>query len=284
MSEIDEIFGDEKTPDKKSFNKDDWIAKKAQDRENAYGMLEEATNDLSSPEKLTQYLSVQSRFDRYSVSNAILVAHQKPEAKKLGDYNYWKKQNVYIQKGEKAITILEPGEYTKQSGEKGLSYNAKKVFDISQTDAEIKPERSKSVDDKKLIKALLKSTDTEVLISDSLPEDVNAQYNGKDNVIYIRQGMEGSEIFRNLAREIAVARFDKSDMPKEEKAISVFCVTFILCKRNGIEPPPCNVKSELFTDKNPKDIRALLSKTRDEANTISAVMEKTLSPKNREAR
>ena len=273
-----------KNTEKPSYDKEEWKEKKAQEREKAYGMLEEATAALSSPEKLTQYLSIQSRFDRYSVSNAILVAHQKPDAVKLGDYNYWKKQDVYIQKGEKGITILEPYEYTKQGGEKGLSYNAKKVFDISQTDAQVKPERSRGVDDKKLIKALIKSVNTQVEISDSLPTEINARYSRADNKIYIRQGLEGSEIFRSLAREIAVALFDKSTLSKEEKAISAYCVTFMLCKRNGIEPPPLPVKGELFSDKEPKETRAVLSKARDEANTISAVMEKALDNRNRDAR
>lgn len=284
MSEVNEIFGEEAANEKQSFSKEDWIIKKAEERTKAYDMLEEATTEVSSPDKLVQYLSVQSRFDRYSVSNALLVSHQMPEATRLGDSAFWKKQGAYIKKGEKGITILEPGEYTKQNGEKGVSYNAKKVFDIEQTDADKKPQRSMTTDIKKLVKALIKSASSEVYISNELPAGVNAQYNPEKNTIFIRQGLEGNEIFSCLAREIAVSRFSGNDIPNEDKAVSVFSVAFIVCKRNGIEPPVLPVKGELFSDKEPKEIRAVLSKARDEANTISAVMEKALDNRNRDAR
>ena len=283
MSEIDELFGNTAEKEKQSFSKEDWAIKKAEEKTKAYDMLEEATEQLSSPEKLVQYLGVQSRVDRYSVSNALLVSHQNPEATKLGDSAFWKRQGAFIKKGEKAITILEPGEYTKQNGEKGISYNAKKVFDIEQTDAKRRTPRPKT-DTKKLVKALLKSTSSEVIISDSLPENVNAQYNPENDTINIRQGLEGDEIFRCLAREIAEARFSGSNISKEDKAISVFCVAFTVCRRNEIEPPTLPEKAELFADKEPKEIRAVLSKARDEANTISAVMEKSLDNRSRDAR
>ena len=38
-----------------------------------------------------------------------------------------------IQKGAKSISILEPVEYAKKDGTTGISYNVKKVFDVSQT-------------------------------------------------------------------------------------------------------------------------------------------------------
>ena len=40
------------------------------------------------------YLDVQARFDRYSVSNAILIAAQKPDATKLADFDTWKASGV----------------------------------------------------------------------------------------------------------------------------------------------------------------------------------------------
>ena len=120
-----------------TFNKDDWKKQRQESRARAYEMLEEGTKSLTDTDKFKSYLDVQSRFDRYSVSNAILVTHQMPEATKLGDSKYWQEQGVYINKGEKAITILEPGkEFTREDGTTGVSYNAKKVFDITQTNSE----------------------------------------------------------------------------------------------------------------------------------------------------
>ena len=75
------------------------------------------------------YLDVQARFDLYSVSNAILIAAQCPEATKLADFDTWKADGVYVKRGQDAISILEPGkEYTRQKdGSTGVFCNVKKV-------------------------------------------------------------------------------------------------------------------------------------------------------------
>lgn len=284
MSEVNELFGNEKTNESPSFSKEDWVNKKIEDRSKAYEMLETATVELSSPEKLAQYLDVQSRFNRYSVSNALLVAFQKPEATRLGDAAFWNNQGAFIQKGEKAVTILEPEEYTKKTGEKGISYVAKKLFDISQTNAKPKHYKNRSVSDKALVTALCKTIRCDIDISNNLPADVKAQYVPADDKIYIRQGMEGPEIFRSLAQEAAKAIFEKSDMSPDVKSVSAVCVTYILCKRNNIETPDLKSSEKAFEGKDAKDIRAALSKVRDEANNISASIEKTLDAKKRDAR
>ena len=48
------------------------------------------------------YLDVQARFDLYSVSNAILIAAQCPEATKLADFDTWKADGVYVKRGQDA--------------------------------------------------------------------------------------------------------------------------------------------------------------------------------------
>ena len=75
------------------------------------------------------YLDVQSRFDRYSVGNALLIMERNPQAKKLGDVDYWKGQGGFIKRNQfdKPIIILEPGnEYTREDGSVGVSYNTKR--------------------------------------------------------------------------------------------------------------------------------------------------------------
>ena len=85
-----------------------------------------------------QYLDVQSRFDRYTANNALLIMAQKPEAQKIGDYGYWRDQGAYVKRQERnsPILIMEPGkEYEREDGSTGTYYNAKKVYYISQTTA-----------------------------------------------------------------------------------------------------------------------------------------------------
>ena len=44
-----------------------------------------------------------------------------------------------ITKGAKSISILEPVEYTRADGSPGISYNVKKVFDVTQTNGRKAP-------------------------------------------------------------------------------------------------------------------------------------------------
>ena len=111
MPNFDDLFAPqsvqrEDTP----FDKDAWAAKKQAERESVYEMIDRYATDMSGDGGLFRaYLDVQARFDRYSVSNAILVAAQCPEATRLADFDHWKESGVYVKRGADAITILEPG-------------------------------------------------------------------------------------------------------------------------------------------------------------------------------
>ena len=66
------------------FDKECWANRKQQDRESAFAIVDDALKKMSTDTNVFQtYLDVQSRFERYSVSNALLVASQKPEAPSL---------------------------------------------------------------------------------------------------------------------------------------------------------------------------------------------------------
>ena len=57
-----------------SFDKESWAAQKQQDRDSAYSMIEQTAQRMAvSGELFKSFLNVQSRFDRYSVGNALLI-------------------------------------------------------------------------------------------------------------------------------------------------------------------------------------------------------------------
>ena len=84
-------------------------------------MVDDTLKKMGTDTKAFQtYLDVQAKFGRYSVSNALLVAAQKPEATDLGDANFWRGKGGYIRKGESGILLMEPGNaYTRKDGSKG---------------------------------------------------------------------------------------------------------------------------------------------------------------------
>ena len=116
------------------LSKEEYAEKKRTEKEKVYQMIDDAAREIvSDPEKFKSFLDTQSRMDRYSAANALLVYSQYPQATQLKDFDDWGKDNVKITKGAKSISILEPVEYTRADGSPGISYNVKKVFDVTQT-------------------------------------------------------------------------------------------------------------------------------------------------------
>ena len=162
MANYDDIFNasqsvetDEKSYS--SFDKEEWAAQKKQEREDAFALIDTTAEHMANDGALFQsYLDVQAHFDRYSVGNA--PSHHGTEAggNPACGLQSWRENGVYIKKGEVGIVLLEPGEeFTKEDGSVGVSYNSKKVFDISQTNAKPKDHGNVRRDDRLLLKALI---------------------------------------------------------------------------------------------------------------------------------
>lgn len=283
MAEFDDIF-EPNEESKPAFNKEEWVKRQQENRTQAYEMLENATQEITNPDVFMSYLDAQSRFDRYSVSNALLVAYQMPEATRLCDAKSWKEYGVFIRKGESAIVILEPGkEFKRQDGSVGTNYNAKKVFDISQTTAKQYPKTQKTYNERTLVRTLLKQSPVPVEISDKVPEEAGAVYQPEGKKILIRKGMPGDEIFRCLSREVAHAKLDKGNYSREECNLAASAISFITCERFGIKPYLIK-DTDLFKGHDSKSIRKELSNIRSEANSITSSIQKTLEAKNKDVR
>ena len=221
MNNYDDLFtakGEKKeSKTEHPFNKDEWAAKKQQERTEAFEMLDNATEEaVANPETFRDYLLIQSRFGKYSVSNALLISYQNNEATYLADFETWKEKGVFVQKGERGITLLEPGnEFTREDGSTGFSINVKKVFDISQTNSERNYSR-RTPDERRVLKALISSSPCDIRMTNELDGNVCARYVPKDDAIYIRQGLDGEDIFRSLSQEIVIANFAKNGVARED--------------------------------------------------------------------
>lgn len=93
------------TPKKASDNrpklsKEEYAEKKKAEKEAVYQMADEAVEEIvNDPEKFTAFLDTQSRMDRYSAVNALLIYKQLPTSTQLKDYDDWSKENVRVSEG-----------------------------------------------------------------------------------------------------------------------------------------------------------------------------------------
>ena len=173
-----------------AFDKAKWAAKKKEEREIVFSLIDETAVSLAKdPELFQKFLDVQSRFDRYSVSNALLIAAQRPDMTEAADAKSWNDKGVYVKKGETGTLILVPGEeYTKADGSTAVSFNVKRVFDISQTTATPVHRPSVQYDDRLLFRALF--NDAPCNIQSVEPRDmpvsnVFARYRSEEDTLYI---------------------------------------------------------------------------------------------------
>ena len=278
MPNYDDLFTSqpaqrEETP----FDKDAWAAKKQAEREGVYAMIDSHVHDMGVDGGVFQaYLDVQARFDLYSVSNAILIAAQRPEATKLANFDTWKASGVYVKRGADAITILEPGkEYTRQEdGSTGVFCNVKKVFDISQTNSRQQPAPAVARDERLLLKALMNNAPCRFAISNELPEGVNVAYHAESNAIYVRQGLDAPTIFRGVAQELARAHMDRGGITCETPDFTAYSVSYMLCRRNGVSVEGFSFDRlpESYAMMDAKALRAEVGVMRDVAGTITTNM------------
>ena len=177
------------------FDKEEWAAAKQAQRKEAYELIDNTCSEMvASGDSFRQYLDVQGRFDRYSVANAILVSAQMPEATQLKEYSKWKANRVYVNKDAQKIIILEPSkEYTREDGTKGISYNTKVVYDISETSAKDRQQEQEPKSMRELVSALIDASPVPCVPVGEL--ELPAYYDSSQQTIFVKKGLSEEVLF-----------------------------------------------------------------------------------------
>lgn len=275
MSELDEVY-DDYDFDSKEYNKEEYIKYKKQEKEDIYNLIDKTAEKIvTNGEEFKKYLDSQSKFDSYSVGNALLVTAQMPSATQLRDLESWASTGAYKKKFAKFVKILEPGDsYMREDGSIGVSYNVKKVYDITQVNTRQKP-RNMRFDDKILLKIFLNSSTAKVTIVDQIPyTDRGALYNQEENKLYIARGAEAPKIFQEVAQELAFEDFEKQEI-EGNPLLDEFkssCVSYMICKKYNIDVSNYDfskIPSQL-QNMDAKEIREELEPVREAMESINS--------------
>ena len=195
--------------------------------------IEQGIKELFESEKYMRYLSVMSRFHRYSVNNTMLIYMQKPDATLVAGYNKWKDQfERHVKKGEHGITIIAPTPYKKKIEEQKLDPDTKapildkdgkiiteekeieipmfrpvKVFDVSQTDGKPLPELASSLSGnvpnyEAFMEALRRSAPVPITF-EAMAADTDGYFSTDHQKIAIRRGMSEVQTVSATVHEIA---------------------------------------------------------------------------------
>ena len=195
--------------------------------------IEQGIKELFESEKYMRYLSVMSKFHRYSVNNTMLIYMQKPEATLVAGFNKWKNQfERHVKKGEHGITIIAPTPYKKKIEEMKrdpdthapiLDANGKavmeekeieipmfrpvKVFDVSQTDGKPLPELASSLSGtvphyEAFLEALRRSAPVPIEF-ETMAENMDGYFSSEQQRIAIREGMSEVQTVSAAVHETA---------------------------------------------------------------------------------
>lgn len=254
---------------KKRETKEEFAARKKAEKEAAYDTIDDSiTEMMNDDESFISYLDFQSRMDFYSASNAILIMSRCPDATLLKSADSWNELDVKINKGEKAIHILEPIEDVDKNGEQRTFYNVKNVFDISQTNAEPKPPQKAESNPKVLAVSLMETAPMQKVNAAELPIPYStAFYDHDNNKLMVKKGSNPISVFRDVARELALAEIAQGcdEYKRKECLPSANCAAYMLCQKYGIDNSNMNVtaaKQEWAGLEN-KEIRSRLAMAND---------------------
>lgn len=271
------------------LSKEEYAEKKKAEKERVYQMVDDtAMQIVNDSEKFRAFLDTQSRMDRYSAANALLIFNQLPEATQLKDFDDWGKDNVKIVKGAKSISILEPVEYARQDGTTGISYNVKKMFDVSQTNGRQTPAVSVNRDPKALITTMLDACPVEVEATNELPyPNMAAFYNNEKQTLYVKRNVGDSvAVAQCVAQELGHAQLsiNSDTYSRRDMGFQAVCIGYMLCKKYGVDTQNFAIDRipENLKEKEPKEIRAELSKTRNAMSEINSRISEELYRKKQE--
>ena len=263
-----------------TLSKEEWAEKKQVERDAVFEMADKTAMKVASDGVgFTQYLDTQATFIRYSAVNVLLIMAKKPEATRLGDFDYWKNKKGFVKKNENAISILEPGkEYERKDGSGiGVSFNVKKVFDISQIDdRKLKFQSTANYEQRQVLAALVETSPVTIVGVENLPVNVGAMK--FDDRIDVRKGMGFDDTFSSLTRELMLFNLEKQGVPLEKAEFTAYCASYVLCKKYGADTKDFDFSnaSEMFTGLKEQDIKQELSAIRDSANDISMKVSKVI--------
>ena len=270
----------------KPFDKEQWAAQKQAQRKEAYELIDNTCSEMMiSGDSFRQYLDVQGRFDRYSVNNAILVSAQMPEATQLKEKAAWKQSRVYVNKDAQKVVILEPSkEYTRGDGSKAVGYNAKEVYDISETSAKDRQEAQEKKSMRELVSALIDASPVPFVPVADL--EMPAYYDSEQQSIFIRTGLNEEQLFVSMAKEVSAAVFDfKHNESREASEFKSYCVAYMVSSRYGVDTKGFNF-SRLPKELAETDTQAFkgeLGSMRDVLGEIQSEMYKSME-KNKPAK
>lgn len=246
---------------KKNYNKDEYAKEKAQEVKDLVNKIEDGVREFMTSDKFKDYLNVMSKFHKYSFSNSLLIAFQRPDSTLVAGYTTWKKLGRQVNKGSKSIKILAPAPYKtkietevtnpitgkvekKEQEFTKMSFKTVSVFDISDTNGkelttklceELKGE-AKYLDVVKKVAKELTGIDVEY---EDIRGGTKGYFSPLENRIVIKNGLsklhEEKTIIHELSHALLHSNMKADGITRNVAETQAEAIAYVVCKKFGLD-------------------------------------------------
>ena len=261
-------------------------------RDRCYAMVSDACMEIPSDEEhFKRFLSVLSRFERYSLNNNILIYAQKPNAMRLKDHYKVLAEKQRVRVGAKPVYILEPEKVSGESGE-WTRYNAVAKYDVADLENELLSVET-ALDPQMKIRALLHKCPVEIktVPANEYPAErkCGAYYDVEHNRIVAKADMGYDEIFLSVATAMAHVEMKRSvegAYDPNQYTFEAKCAAFSLAKRYDIPTDSLDFSkvAERYRDRNEEETKASLAMIHKSVKGIHYRMSLKLEPPKEQSR
>lgn len=208
--------------------------------------LSDGIAKLTTSEQWRRYLDFQSRFHSYSWGNVLLIAAQRPAASQVAGFHAWRKMGRHVVRGEKAIWILAPMSYRRDSADNTdderviRGWKFVPVFDVAQTDGEELP----SVCDRlegdapagvfAQLTTVAQSLGFRVELA-HLDGSVNGDCSHLEHRIRVRPDVSTAQQVKTLAHEVAHAILHECCEDRGVAELEAESTAYVVCQALGID-------------------------------------------------
>lgn len=245
---------------KKNYNKEEYAKGKAQEVKDLVNKIEEGVKEFMTSNKFKDYLNVMSKFHKYSFSNSLLIAFQRPDSTVVAGYTTWKKIGRQVNKGAKSIKILAPSPYKtkveteivnpitgkKEKTEQELTKMAFKtvsVFDVSDTAGKELPKlceelkgEAKHLD---IVKEVTKELTGIEIVYEDIRGGVKGYFSPLENKIAIKNGLsklhEEKTIIHELSHALLHSNMKADGITRSAAETQAEATAYVVCQKFGLD-------------------------------------------------
>lgn len=264
-----------------------WQLQQQAERENVTEMQNYGIEMLTTdPAQYIRYLTLQGDNPGYSAGNVAIVLAGLNEATVFGTRERWQSMGRTVledQQGQ-GVKIFARDPRTK-------AYALSDAYDISQTQGkELKhrPLREGAEEMSTALSTLLNYSKAKLAVDKDL--GVPAYFDEGSRELAINSEFPDEEAFASIAAEVALTRFhDKGynrDYSWARYELDAQSVSYILCRRYGIEPKEPNMErlAERFSGMDTEECKAVLDKIQDMSKQIGRSIDLNIEAEKRKTR